>query len=359
MNSSNTTSSSNAVLWWSGWSNSYPIYLTLAFTVMQPVCVVLGIIGNFWIICVLLFSSKSVNITFTIKLYYWAIAVGDLLACLKHLLWNVMCITFALYSANRVYYCLSVLSGTSCVLIQIFGAISETLANYTVVGLTIERFIAVCLPLQAHTLLTPKWTVFILFVLNLPICAYFTVLIPFTVVVFPALQVPGLSCSSTSGALGTLYSFSLIVILCIVHAFAVLVLSLAIFVRLRHESHNRNTLSAASNTHHKSHTSGTAVTLTMIALAIVTVLSYGFNSVSNVINTLLYYIPGASTQFQTIIYQILFFFRLSTIIPHCVNFFIYLMFIPSFKRTAFCLQNIQSFKITSSTANWINEISNY
>ena len=297
----------------------------------------------------LLFRSSSIHVTFTIKLYYWAIAIGDILACLKHLFWNVICITFALYSANRVYFCISVLSSTSCVLIQIFGCISETLSNYTVVGLTIERFIAVCLPLKAHSLLTSRWTIFILLMLTVPICIYFTALVPFSVLVYPAMQVPGLSCGTNSGALGTVYSFSIVVILCIVHAFAVLVLLLFIFVRLRQESNNRRALSAASNTHNKQTKIGTTVTLTMIALASLTILTYGLNSISNVINTILFYIPGVNLQFQTISSQILFFFRLSTIISHCANFFIYLAFIPSFKRAAFCFLSSNIFKSSSTT----------
>lgn len=335
--------------WWSGWSSGYPIYLTIAYTVIQPACVLLGLVGNFWILCVLLCRWREVRMSLSIKLYYGAIAVGDLLTCIRHLLWNVLCVSLALYSSDHVYFCFDVLSDFSCVILNIFAFNSEVLANYSLVGLSIERFIAVCLPLHAHALLSPKWTLFILSLLIVPFCVYFTILIPFAAQIFPTVRVTGLICEWNSGISGTIYSFSLIVILDAVHAIAVLVLSLSIFARIQQQSHNRRALAVGSgNDGNLQSRSGSSATLTMIALAIVTVVTYGLDSVSVIANTLSYYLPGASLHFQLISLQIFLFFVLCTVIPHCVNFFIYLVFIPSFRRASFCLKENGALKALSS-----------
>ena len=350
--SSNNGSTSSGVQWWSNWSSSFPLYLTLAYTVIQPVCVGLGLLGNFWIFCVLLCRSRMVGMTFTIRLYYGTIAVGDFFNCLRHLLWNVLCVSAALYSSDRVYFCFDVLSNMTCVLIHLLYCYTEIVANYALVGLSIERFIAVCLPLYAHTLLSPKWTALILSLLIVPLAIYFTVLVPFAALIYPTVRVTGLICEWNAGLSGTIYSFSIIVILDAAHALAVLVLSLAIFARLRQMSLERSALTSTDGVHggntHQSR-SGASATLTMIALAVVTVLTYGANSITVVANTLSYYLPGASAQYQLVSLQIFLFFILCTIIPHCINFFIYMVFIPSFRRAAFSIRNTGAVKSTSTT----------
>ena len=330
---------------WSGWSSSIPIYLTLAYSVIQPVGVVSGLICNSIILIVLVCRQGTLGLSLSVRLYYGAIALGDFFNCVRHLMWNVLCVTLALYSSDRVYFCFDTLSKASCIVIQLLYCYSDLVANHSLVGLTLERFIAVCLPLRAHSLLSSRLTVIILASLILPFALYFTILIPFAAEVVPTVRVTGYLCDRNSELAGTIFSFSTVVVYAALHALIVLVLSLFIFARLRQSSHKRRaftftdsgTTSGKSDIRKQSRsTSSIAVTLTTIALASVTVINSGTFSVSVVVNTVSSYLPGASKEFQLISLQIWLFIVLCGVIPRCVNIFVYFLFIPSFRRATFC-----------------------
>ena len=94
----------------------------------------------------------------------------------------------SIFSQSRVFFA-SLSSPAIAAFWFKYSAVYLRLSNYVVVGLTIERFIALCLPLKAHSLLTSRWTIFILLMLTIPFCIYFTALVPFSVLVYPAMQV--------------------------------------------------------------------------------------------------------------------------------------------------------------------------
>ena len=342
---------------WSGWSSSFPIYLTLAYSVIQPVGVVSGLISNLIILIVLVCRQGTLGLWLSVRLYYGAIALGNFFICVRHLMGNFLCVTLALYSSDRVYFCFDSLSKASCIVIQYLYCYSDIVAKYSLVGLTLERFIAVCMPLRAHTLLSSRSTVIILASLILPFALYFTILIPFAVAVVPTVRVTGFLCDRNSELAGTIFSFSTVVVHAALNALLVLVLSLFIFARLRQHSHGRRTLTfiGSSTTLGKPElrkqsqsTISIAVTLTIIALASVTVVNSGTFSLSVVVNTVSWYLPGASKEFHLISHQIYLFIVQCSVISNCVNIFVYFVFIPSFRRATFCLP------INGSVKNFIN-----
>lgn len=297
----------------------------------------------------MLWKQSTIGFSFSVRLYYVVIAIGDFFICIRHLLWNVLCVTLALYSSDRLYFCFDTLSDGSCIVVQYLYCYSEILANYSLVGLTFERFIAVCLPLRAHTLLSSRWTLAILTFLCVPFALYFTVLIPFSVAIVPFVRVTGHLCDSNSALAGTIFSFSSVFVLSSLHAFIVLVLSVFIFTRLRQQSRDRRSLTSYSTASVgkpalRTQTRSIAVTLTTISLATVTVINYGAYSISIIVNTISKHLPGTTWQFHLTSLQISLFLVLCSIIPHCVNIFVYMVFIPSFRRAILCLRSNSSAK---------------
>ncbi len=109
-------------------SRGAPWYLMLQYTVIQPGSVVIGIIGNLWLLWVFLF--KEINISKITKFYYIIIGVADLFGCIKNLFWDVLCDSFWIYTNGSIYFCIDIFSQLGCITANMSFFLTEIISNY-------------------------------------------------------------------------------------------------------------------------------------------------------------------------------------------------------------------------------------
>ena len=310
-----------------------PFYLLLQYLFIQPISVLVGAVGNSWILAAFLFSN--VNVSRISKLYYVLMAFSDLLVCTKNCVWDVLCDSLWIITGGQVAFCFDTLSQYSCIFINLWYYLSEIVSNYAVAALSIERMIAIMVPFTAKRILGTRFTWILLAILIAPESLYFLIVVPIvSKVVSPFPRVNGALCfRETGNLLGYSIGVADIIIILTVHVIIDLIASIVVIIKLKKVRSKREEM--CNRTTRKSSKETQAI-LTMLGLAISNLLLYGacFLARLGVLATEIF--PSLGEKLGNLLNGIFLFAVLSTIIPHCLNFFIYLILLPSFRNAAFC-----------------------
>ena len=310
--------------------NSVPFYANVGFQFLYPLVDICGILGNSWILFTLMFGK--VKISKTTKLYYLIIGISDLFIVTNNFVWCDICDSLLLWTNGNLGYCWDTVSITSCIIFNLWYYLAETTSNYSLVALSIERLIAVCYPLKAKSILTRKFTLYLLFFLVVPLLVLFSVLILFSSRIIPYLNTSDYVCHiDYENIFGMMFNFCMPVIVLGLHTFIDLIVSFVLFFKLylaRRKSHliSKSQQSSAELT----------ATLVLIMLCTCTMIIYGITLFIYIATVIFdYFLRVAeeiSLHFSTLMHLSL----ALTPLPHSINIFIYLAFIPSFRHSAFC-----------------------
>ena len=312
--------------------------LRISYFLIQPLGVIFGIPGNIWILIVLL--TQNVNISQITKIYYIFFAFADLMACVKHLLYNVLCDGLLIITSGKYSLCFDSLSQLTCVMIAWLYHISENAANYAVAALAIERMIAVLFPLKAKFLLGKKFTTFLLFFLILPQCLYFVIVIPFIKKLKNLEPRPTLStCSQDASTNFLSYSFRILQLVynLALHVMITLIATMLLIVKLKSIRRQRNLLIENESKIAKINgAKENRATKTLLAIAMINLIIYGSLLSSRVAILASDIVIKFEKQTLYLFNGLFVFFVMITIIPRCSNIFVYLILVPSFRKSAAC-----------------------
>ena len=308
-----------------------PVYQEIYFKIINPLIDFCGISGNIWILFTLIFGS--VKISKTTKFYYLLIGVSDLLNVANHFFWADICVGLLLWKIPNLYYSFVVSSDGACIFLNLWYYLTDIVSDYSLVALSIERFIAVCLPFMAKSILTKKFRFFLLFVLLVPFMILFSILIPLSARVIPyAREDVTYACHFDYGSIfGKIFNFSMPIIVLGLHTVIDLIVSLILFFKLYLSKRNPDL-----NSKSQKGTKDLTATIVLIMLCTCTMVIYGITFLLYIATAIFEYFLEVPEEFSYHIYAFMHIFLALTALPHSVNIFIYITVIPSFRYYAFC-----------------------
>ena len=192
-------------------------------------------------------------------------------------------------------------------------------------------------PLKAKGILGPKFTLTLLSVLLGPPLLYYSIVTPIvSKVVVPFPRVTGSLCyRDVSSALGYIITITTTIFIYVLHSAIDFVATIMIFMQIKTMNEAREKMSNVSSARSAKEQYST---ITMLALAIIKMTIYGICLVgflATVIEKMLPLTPPVRAH----IGGIFLFIILCTIIPHCLNIFVYLILVPPFRKAALCIGN--------------------
>ena len=315
-------------------SNSYPIYAEIYYKLVNPLIDLCGLACNIWIILVLIFGK--VKISNTTKLYYLIIGVSDLVNVANNFIWNDICIGFWLLSNGKFRYCFDSLTDLTCMIMNLSFYLSEIVSDYSLVSLTIERLIAVCAPFMAKSILTKKFRFYLLFFLVGPFCILYSILIAFSSQRIPIDAIHygmnDMACIiNYNNMAGLIFNISMPIIVLTIHSIFDLFASFILFYKVYLSSKNSDLISKS-----KADSKDVTATLVLIMLCTITLVIFGTTLAIYIAAVIFEYflsVPEDVSYHVSILSNI---FLSALTIPHSTNFFVYLVFIPSFRYYALC-----------------------
>ena len=117
-------------------------HLRIFLMYISPTILLIGIFGNFSILAIM--GSKSIYLSKTTRIYYFTIGLADFLDIIIG--WGFKSFTddiLYMYTNGNLYFPLFRLNGLTCKVSFACWAMVESLSDYTVVAMGIERVIAV------------------------------------------------------------------------------------------------------------------------------------------------------------------------------------------------------------------------
>ena len=305
---------------------------------IQPVGVLIGMVGNIWILITLL--TTNVQISTIPKLYYIFLASADFIICVKNLFYNVLCDTLFIISNGKYSFCFDSLSQLTCVLMASLYHVSENAGNYAVAAFSIERMIAVMFPLKASYLLGKKFTTVLLLLFILPECLYFLIVIPFIKKLKVLESRPSWKmCSQEPPRDFLAFSFQILQFIYILtlHVLINLSATLLMTVKLNSTRKQRRLLfQNESKARQMNDVKENRCTKILISMALLNLLINGLVLSSRLAILATQIFPKVEKGIFILFNGFLVFTVMLTIIPHCSNIFIYLILIPSFRKAALC-----------------------
>ena len=323
--------------------NSEPFYTVVSFQFIIPFFEICGIVGNSWILLTLIFGN--VKISKTTKLYYLIIGIGDLILVANIFVWVVLCGGLLIWTNGKLGFCWDTVSLFACWGFNLSFYWAEIVSDYALMALSIERFIAVCYPLKAKSILTKKFSFYLLFFLIVPLLVFYSFLILFGSRIVKSYVLHDSVCSFDYQTIfGLAFRASMPIIILGLHTIVDFIVTCALFTKL-YISRRKSELTSTSQKGTKELTA----TVVLITLCTCTMVIYGMALVVYLISTIIKFV-SVSEQFYVHIHKITITLLSLTPVPHSINIFIYLAFIPSFRHSAFCkLYNVAPRKEATTT----------
>ena len=226
---------------------------------------------------------------------------------------------------------------------------AENTSNYAVAALTIERTIAVCVPLLAMNLLGRRFTIILLVSLTLPAFCFYLVASPITSIINRAPQDSKMkgSCRwDKSHILGFIWAVVDLVYGISLHSIIDLLGVLIIIFKLKQSQEKREELCNQGKVSRKEN----QATKVMLLIAISNLIIYGTYMMIRLSIVILEMYFGIYSDITWLMKQISIIVTLLTIIPHSLNLLIFLACIPQFRKAAFCYRLDSSKSLTKSHA---------
>ena len=266
-------------------------------------------------------------------------AICDFMVMIKALFWNVLCDSLSIYTGGKISFCFATLSSLSCAIIHLWYYFAENGSNYAVSALTIERTIAVSVPFLAKRILSIKFTAILLAILTLPPFAYYLVAVPIT-------AEAGKNCRwDSKHILGYIWAVLDLTYAISLHCIIDFVGVLIILFKLKQSREKRKELFGKEKISRKE----SQATMAMLAIAISNLVIYGTFMITRLVSLALDTLQYSSSDFAMSLKGITMFMIQLTITPHSMNLFVYLFFVPPFRKAAFCMKDISASSATKST----------
>ena len=320
-----------------------PFYTRFFTGFLHPFISLCGISGNIWILFTLIFGR--VKISKRTKFYYLIIGVGDLCNVINSSVWGDICDGLGQWTNQNFYYCFDAKSNLSCIFMNLWYYLSEIVSNYSLVALSIERLVAVCYPLKAKSILTRKFTCYLLIFLLAPFLLLYSILLPLSSRVIPYLNTENFICHIDYDSIfGKIFNFSMPIIVLGLHTIIDFIVSFILFFKLYFSRRN----SELTSTFQKS-SKELRATLVLIMLCTCTMIIYGITFVLYLATAIFDYFQIVSEEVSFYTYILMYMFQALTSATHSYNIIIYIAFIPSFRHSAFCNLYKGKTSVTSST----------
>ena len=166
---------------------SLPQFTIFLITFVLPVFAFLGAASN--VVILFIMPLRDVAISKTAKIYYLAIAVGDFFSIFTfNILWVFLDESLGYLFGEQRSIDLSD-ETTGCKIIWNLWTNAESLSNYGALAMTVEKIIALYLPLKSRSLLTNKFSTILIIAHVLPV---WMILTPLNVIVNDVIIAPGI-----------------------------------------------------------------------------------------------------------------------------------------------------------------------
>ncbi len=299
------------------------------FSFNSPLMVTIGIIGNI-VICLGMMQNE-IKIKSNLKVYYIAIAIGDIGSLL---FWHLRdFLTVGLWFLSNGKFYLYLYSTFLCKLWLSVYDQSFILSMYTVIAYGIERNLALYFPFKHKSLNKTKMTCLLLIIcVGIPSIIQIPVMIlTADKIQIKAGQLPFCGVDSNSN----FYAIGIIGVICIVMIFHPLITAILVFgivIKINQINYHKKELSQQTNTLSKSEM---RAVLTLLTVASINLLIFIPNAIFYSGVYLLRAISPFS--FERNLWETLarISFALGSI-SHALNFFVYCIQIPSFRKFILC-----------------------
>ena len=353
--------------------NPYVPMLFIPIGYIFPAIIFFGIITN--ILIILQLSLKTLKVSSTARLFYLFIAISDTGNNLsnglgKQILMDAMYMwtdkktwlstypkdyikitrenpitdnqtqstSIIEFQSKTMFSFLFIIDGIFwCKILVLIGDFTMYCSTYGVVAFSIERFIAIYFLFWARRPRSVKLSIFLLLVCILPPCV---VQLPYDFLAFSSIRDPTWSFTEFScldHPENPLYEFGgiALVVLLLTHVTLNSFFVIAILIKIRKSSQLRNRTLGHMPINNAAPTSSSELTtsITLVLVACVNIVSYGFFSLFWVCYILAatWFLIDSNTQLMVGTLSRIFFSLMN--VPQCVNFLVYFAVIPSFRHS--------------------------
>ena len=147
--------------------SQYGPILKFWFIFLEPWFIIGGILGNIAILCVM--PLKSVNIRWSMKIYYLTIAFFDLYNIINSwVMWTTINDTLCVLTNCQIFFPLTATIDLACKIIFTGWTVAEIMSNYTLVTMLFEKTLVVMYPLKAKSFVNTKFRIILFSIFVFP-----------------------------------------------------------------------------------------------------------------------------------------------------------------------------------------------